>query len=85
MPCRNPWGKKQAVVVFKLKQKSLLIFTYNYTFIEYNPTLFSYILISLEYGCKRFGCKTEDVRKAMIARINNIYKAEKVKEKASKE
>ena len=36
-----------------------------------------------EYGCKKFGCKAEDVRKVIIARINNIYKAEKVKEKTS--
>ena len=42
-----------------------------------------YIPISLEYGCKKFGCKAEDVRKVIIARINNIYKAEKVKEKTS--
>ena len=39
--------------------------------------------ILLEYGSKRFGCKTDDVRKVMMSRINNIVKAEKAKERAS--
>ena len=30
-----------------------------------------------------FACKSEDVKKVMIARINNINKVEKAKEKAS--
>lgn len=38
----------------------------------------------LEYGAKRFGYKVEDVRKVMIARISNVVKVEKAKERAQK-
>jgi hypothetical protein len=47
-------------------------------------TLIYTILISVEYGSKKFGCKLENVRKLMIARMNNIYKVEKAKEKSQK-
>ena len=47
------------------------------------PTNFCFDSCILEYGAKRFGCKVEDVRKVMIARISNVVKAEKAKEKAA--